>query len=145
MLYGGIITLILLVFSGGVYIYFENSLQRSIDAKIRSMGEVISSSMTDTHDPTLFGNFERYLENVLGRKPKGKLVQIMDSSGRIGAKSSDIEARELLGKLRHPGAGLCRGGSLRDRGKGATQTPPGHDPHNGQQEGDEHRAGRDIA
>lgn len=95
MLYGGIITLILLVFSGGVYIYFENSLQKSIDAKIRSMGEVISSSMTDTHDPTLFGNFERYLENVLGRKPKGKLVQIMDSSGRIGAKSSDIEAENF--------------------------------------------------
>ena len=95
MLYGGIITLILLVFSGGVYIYFQNSLQKSIDAKIRSMGEVISSSMTDTHDPTLFGNFERYLENVLGRKPKGKLVQIMDSSGRIGAKSSDIEAENF--------------------------------------------------
>ena len=95
MLYGGIITLILLVFSGGVYIYFENSLQKSIDAKIRSMGEVISSSMTDIHDPTLFGNFERYLENVLGRKPKGKLVQIMDSSGRIGAKSSDIEAENF--------------------------------------------------
>ena len=95
MLYGGIVTLILLVFSGGVYIYFENSLQKSIDTKIRSMGEVISSSMTDIHDPTLFGNFERYLENVLGRKPKGKLVQIMDSSGRIGAKSSDIEAENF--------------------------------------------------
>jgi heavy metal sensor kinase len=95
MLYGGIITLILLVFSGGVYIYFENSLQKSIDAKIRSMGEIISSSMTDSHDPTLFNNFERYLENVLGRKPKGKLVQIMDSAGRIGAKSSDIEAENF--------------------------------------------------
>src|SRR5208283_2833814 len=95
MLYGGIITLILLVFSSGVYIYFKNSLQKNIDAKIRSMGEVISSSMTDIHDPTLFGNFERYLENVLGRKPKGKLVQIMDSSGRIGAKSSDIEAENF--------------------------------------------------
>ena len=95
MLYGWIITLTLLVFSGGVYVYFENSLQRSIDAKIKSMGEVISSSMTDTHGPTLFGNFERYLENVLGRKPKGKLIQIMDSSGRIGAKSSDIEAENF--------------------------------------------------
>ena len=95
MLYGGIITLVLLVFSGSVYIYFKNSLQKSIDTKIRSMGEVISSSMTDIHDPAMFGNFERYLENVLGRKPKGKLVQIMDSSGRIGAKSSDIEAENF--------------------------------------------------
>jgi heavy metal sensor kinase len=95
VLYGGIITLILLVFSGGVYVYLQKSLQRSIDAKIRSMGEIISSSMTESHDPTLFGNFERYLENVLGRKPKGKLIQIMDSSGRVGAKSSDIEAENL--------------------------------------------------
>ncbi len=100
MLYGGIITLILLVFSGGVYIYFKNSLQRSIDTKIRSMGEVISSSMTDVHNPALFSDFERYLENVLGRKPKGKLVQIMDSSGRIGAKSSDIEAENFAASFR---------------------------------------------
>jgi len=95
ILYGGIISLILLVFSGGVYVYFQNSLQKSIDAKIRSMGDVISSSATDIHDPSMFGNFERYLENVLGRKPKGKLIQIMDRSGRIGAKSSDIEAENF--------------------------------------------------
>ncbi len=95
ILYGGILTLILAVFSSGVYIYFRNSLQKSIDTKIRSMGEVISSSMSDVHDPSLFGNFERYLENVLGRKPKGKLIQIIDRSGRIGAKSSDIEAENF--------------------------------------------------
>ena len=95
VLYGGILSLVLVVFSSGVYIYFETSLQKSIDAKIKSMGEVISSSMTEMHDPSLFSNFERYLENVLGRKPKGKLIQIMDSSGRIGAKSSDIEAENF--------------------------------------------------
>jgi two-component system, OmpR family, sensor kinase len=95
LLYGGILSLILIVFSCGVYVYFEKSLQKSIDAKIRSIGEVLSSSMTDVRDPSLFGNFERYLENVLGRKPKGKLIQIIDKSGKIGAKSSDIEAGNL--------------------------------------------------
>jgi heavy metal sensor kinase len=35
------------------------------------------------------------LENVLGRKPKGKFIQIMDTSGRIGAKMSDIEGEAL--------------------------------------------------
>lgn len=95
ILYGGIISLILTIFSCGVYIYFESSLQKSIDAKIKSMGEVISSSITDFHDPSMFGNFERYLENVLGRKPKGKLIQIMDRSGKIGAKSSDVEAENF--------------------------------------------------
>lgn len=95
LLYGGILSLILIVFAGGVYYYFENSLKASIDAKIRSMGEVISSSLTDTRDPSLFGNFERYLENVLGRKPKGKFIQIVDSAGRIGAKMSDVEAQNL--------------------------------------------------
>ncbi|OPY70500.1 MAG: Sensor kinase CusS [Syntrophorhabdaceae bacterium PtaU1.Bin034] len=96
ILNGVILSLILVVFSGGVYIYFRNSLQKSIDAKIKSMGDVISSSMTDVHDPSLFGNFERYLENVLGRKPKGRLIQIMDSSGRIGAKSNDIETENMV-------------------------------------------------
>jgi heavy metal sensor kinase len=95
LLFGGILLLVLTAFGGGVYVYFKNSLQRSIDTKIRSIAEVISSSMTDTHDPTVFGNFERYLENVLGRKPKGKFIQIMDRSGRIGAKMSDIETQTL--------------------------------------------------
>ena len=95
LLYAGILSLILLVFSSGVYIYFKNGLQLSIDTKIKSIGEVISSSMTETPDPSLFGNFERYLETVLGRKPKGKFIQIMDSSGKIGAKMSDIEAENL--------------------------------------------------
>lgn len=95
LLYGGILSLILVVFGSGVYYYFENSLQASIDAKIKSMGEVISSSLTDVRDPSLFGNFERYLENVLGRKPKGKFIQIIDSAGRIGARMNDIEAQSL--------------------------------------------------
>ncbi len=95
LLYGGILLLVLTSFGSGVYIYFKNSLQLSIDTKIRSIAEVISSSITDSHDPTVFGNFERYLENVLGRKPKGKFIQIMDRSGRIGAKMSDIEAQTL--------------------------------------------------
>ncbi|OPX96424.1 MAG: Sensor kinase CusS [Syntrophorhabdus sp. PtaB.Bin006] len=93
--YGGILSVILVVFASGVYIYFRNSLQKSIDAKIRSIGEVLSSSITETHNTSIFGNFERYLENVLGRKPKGKFIQIMDSSGRIGAKMSDIEGETL--------------------------------------------------
>lgn len=93
--YGGVLTLILVVFSSGVYTYFRNSLQKSIDTKIRSIGEVLSSSMTEGQGQSVFGNFERYLENVLGRKPKGKLIQIMDASGKIGAKMSDIEGETL--------------------------------------------------
>lgn len=93
--YGVVLSLILVIFASGIFIYFRNSLQDSIDAKIRSIGEVLSSSMTETHNTSVFGNFERYLENVLGRKPKGKFIQIMDTSGRIGAKMSDIEGETL--------------------------------------------------
>ena len=80
--YGGILALILVTFSSGVYVYFRNSLQKSIDVKIRSIADVLATSMTDTHQQSLFGNFERYLENVLGRKPRGKFIQIIDRSGR---------------------------------------------------------------
>jgi heavy metal sensor kinase len=93
--YGLILTFILSVFSSGVYIYFRNSLQKSIDAKIKSIGEILSSSMTEGHNTSVFGNFERYLENVLGRKPKGKFIQIMDASGKIGAKMNDVETEIL--------------------------------------------------
>ncbi len=93
--YSGILALTLIIFASGVYIYFRNSLQASIDAKIKSIGDVLSSSMTESYNPTVFTNFERYLENVLGRKPKGKFIQIIDRSGKIGAKMSDIEAESL--------------------------------------------------
>ncbi|MDR2018871.1 MAG: HAMP domain-containing protein [Syntrophobacterales bacterium] len=93
--YGAILALILVVFSSGVYVYFRNSLQKSIDTKIKSIAEVLSSSMTETHGNTVLGNFERYLENVLGRKPKGKFIQIIDRSGKIGAKMSDIETETV--------------------------------------------------
>jgi two-component system OmpR family sensor kinase len=93
--YGAILGLILVVFSCGVYIYFKNGLQKSIDTKIRSIGEVLASSITETHGQSVFGNFERYLEDVLGRKPKGKFIQIIDRSGKIGAKMSDIETETV--------------------------------------------------
>jgi heavy metal sensor kinase len=89
--YGGILAVILIIFSSGVYIYFKNSLEKSIDVKIKSIAEVLASSMTEEHGGNVFGNFERYLENVLGKKPKGKFIQIIDSSGKIGAKMNDIE------------------------------------------------------
>ncbi|MCX7966425.1 MAG: ATP-binding protein, partial [Syntrophorhabdaceae bacterium] len=93
--YSLILASILVVFSSGVYIYFKNSLQKSIDTKIKSIADVLSSAMVETHGASVFNNFERYLENVLGKKPKGKFIQIMDSSGRIGAKMSDMETETI--------------------------------------------------
>ncbi len=89
--YGGILALILVIFSIVVYVYFENSLMDSIDVKNKSIADVLSSSLTDTRSQSIFGNFERYLENVLGKKPKGKFIQIIDPSGKIGAKMNDME------------------------------------------------------
>ncbi|MDD3845519.1 MAG: ATP-binding protein [Syntrophorhabdaceae bacterium] len=93
--YGGILALILVTFSSGVYIYFRNSLQRSIDTKIKSIAGVLASSMTEAQGQSLFGNFERYLENALGKKPKGKFIQIIDASGKIGARLNDLDAEAV--------------------------------------------------
>ncbi len=89
--YSGILALILVVFSSAVYVYFENSLMNSIDTKIKSIADVLSSSLTGANNQSVLGNFERYLENVLGKKPKGKFIQIIDPSGKIGAKMNDME------------------------------------------------------
>jgi two-component system, OmpR family, sensor kinase len=94
ILYGGILSLVLVVFSTGVCIYFRNSLQRSIDIKLRSMADVISQSMTDVHDASIFQNAERVLERNLG-KPKAKLFQITDSYGKVKAQSSDMEGESI--------------------------------------------------
>lgn len=93
--YGSILGIVLILFSSWVYLYFKSSLEESIDRKLKSIADVLSSSIVDSNAPTIFGNFERYLENVFGRKPKGKFIQIMDASGRIGAKMSDLETQTL--------------------------------------------------
>ncbi|MCX8110888.1 MAG: ATP-binding protein [Syntrophorhabdaceae bacterium] len=93
--YSLILASILILFSSGVYIYFKINLQKSIDTKLKSIADVLSTAITETHGTSVFSNFERYLENVLGKKPKGKFIQIMDSAGRIGAKMSDIDAENL--------------------------------------------------
>jgi two-component system, OmpR family, sensor kinase len=90
ILYGGILSLVLLVFSAGVYVYFEKSLQRSIDAKLKSVADVISTSMTTKQSQ--IGDIEQYLLSVFGKKPRGKLIQIMDSTGKVKANSNDTEA-----------------------------------------------------
>ena len=57
--YGLILASLLIAFSSGVYVYFKNSLEKSIDGKIKSLGDVISSSMTDVKNVSIFGNLER--------------------------------------------------------------------------------------
>ncbi len=89
--HSSILALILVIFSSFVYVYLRNSLMDSIDTKIKSIADVLSSSLTDTRNHGVLGNFERYLENVFGRKPKGKFIQIIDPSGKIGAKMNDME------------------------------------------------------
>jgi two-component system, OmpR family, sensor kinase len=90
ILYGGILSLVLVTFSAGVYIYFERSLQRSIDGKLKSVADVISTSMTTRQSQ--IGDIEQYLASVFGRRPRGKLIQIMDSTGKVKAGSNDTEA-----------------------------------------------------
>ncbi|MCS7281317.1 MAG: ATP-binding protein [Desulfobacterota bacterium] len=93
--YGSILGLVLIAFSVWVYVYYKTSLEQSIDRKLKSIADVLSSSIVDTSAPTIFGNFESYLENIFGRKPKGKVIQILDASGKIGAQMSDLETQTL--------------------------------------------------
>ena len=108
ILYGGIITLILLVFSGGVYIYLQNSLQRSIDAKIRSMGEVISSSMTDSARPDPLRQFRAVPGKRAGEEAQGQADPDHGQLRQDRGEEQRHRGGELVRELRHPGAGLCR-------------------------------------
>ncbi len=142
--YGGILALILVVFSSGVYIYFRNSLQISIDVKIKSIAEVLASSMTDTHNQSVFGNFERYLENVLGRKPKGKFIQIIDASGKIGAKMNDIETETIPVSFNTMERAL-KGEAVYETMENVNpQTPHAYSPYPGKQEGYQYCPGRIV-
>ncbi|MDI7258298.1 MAG: ATP-binding protein [Thermodesulfobacteriota bacterium] len=104
-----ILGIILISFSGFLYLILSKSLYRDVDNKLRSLAELISSESTSPLFKFGFGNIDQALETSMNLKPIGKFIQVLDESGRIGKKSENMKNVQLpisLNALRNATKGL---------------------------------------
>ncbi len=86
-----ILGIILTTFSLFLYFTLSDSLHRGLDNKIKTTAEVIASSMRSPlgGGPTI-ADVDRIMTEHFGIRPLGRFVQVLDESGRVGGKSTNL-------------------------------------------------------
>ncbi len=89
--YVAILGIILSCFSLFLYFTLADSLYKGVDNKIRTMAEIVASS---TRSPfgagTSMADLDQIMTERFGIRPLGRFIQILDESGRIGEKSTNL-------------------------------------------------------
>jgi len=89
--YVAILGIILSCFSLFLYFTLADSLYKGVDNKIRTMAEIVVSS---TRSPLGVGTSTADLDQIMterfGIRPLGRFIQILDESGRIGDRSTNL-------------------------------------------------------
>lgn len=95
-----ILGVLLISFSGFLYVTLSKSLYRDVDQKLKSLAEMIVSESSSPLSKFDFTNVDQTLEATLKLRPIGKFIQVMDESGRIGRKSDNLKNVQLPVSLR---------------------------------------------
>jgi heavy metal sensor kinase len=90
-----ILAILLISFSGFLYLTLSKSLYRDVDNKLRSLAELIASESDSPLSKFGFGNIDQTLEASMNLKPVGKFIQVLDESGNIGRKSDNLKNIQL--------------------------------------------------
>jgi heavy metal sensor kinase len=89
--YVAILGIILSCFSLFLYLTLADSLYKGVDNKIRTMAEIVVSS---TRSPfgagTSMADLDQIMTERFGIKPLGRFIQILDESGKIGDRSTNL-------------------------------------------------------
>jgi heavy metal sensor kinase len=90
-----ILGILLISFSGFLYLTLSKSLHRDVDNKLRSLAELIASESASPLSKFGFGNLDQALEASMNLRPIGKFIQVLDESGNIGRKSDNLKNVQL--------------------------------------------------
>ncbi|MBW2038023.1 MAG: heavy metal sensor histidine kinase [Deltaproteobacteria bacterium] len=88
-----VVILGIILSSFGLFLYFTlaDSLHRGLDNKIKTMAEVIASSVRSPlgGGPNI-ADIDRIMTEHFGIRPLGRFVQVLDESGRVGDRSTNL-------------------------------------------------------
>jgi len=89
--YAAILGIILFCFSLFLYLTLADSLYKGVDSKIRTMAEiVVSSTRSPLGAGTSMADLDQIMTERFGIRPLGRFIQILDESGRIGDRSTNL-------------------------------------------------------
>ncbi len=89
--YVAILGIILSCFSLFLYFTLADSLYKGVDNKIRTMAEiVVSSTRSPLGAGTSMADLDQVMTERFGIRPLGRFIQILDESGRIGDRSTNL-------------------------------------------------------
>lgn len=91
-----ILAVILSLFSIFLYVTLADSLYTGLDNKIKNTAAVIASSAArpPAGGPSM-ADIDRIMTQHFGIRPLGRFVQVLDESGRVGDKSTNLRNVEL--------------------------------------------------
>jgi two-component system OmpR family sensor kinase len=86
-----ILGIILSSFSFFLYFTLADSLYKGVDNKIRTMADIVASSARNPlgAGPSI-SDLDRIMTERFGIRPVGRFVQILDESGRVGSRSTNL-------------------------------------------------------
>jgi len=93
--YGAFLLLIVLVFGIVLYKALSRNLYKSVDQKLLALAEVVAESSIRNFLRPGFNNLSRFLEEFFGVPTAGQFIQVLDSSGKLGSSSQNLEHRRL--------------------------------------------------
>jgi heavy metal sensor kinase len=114
-----ILGVLLVSFSGFLYMTLSRSLRRDVDDRLLSLASLIASESRSPNSRFGFGDIDEALQASLGLRPSGKFIQVLDESGRIGQKSDNLGNVQLpvsFAALRNAVRGLPTYDTLRPLG-----------------------------
>ncbi len=89
--YVAILGIILSCFSLFLYLTLADSLYKGVDNKIRTMAEiVVSSARSPLGAGTSMADLDQIMTERFGIRPLGRFIQILDESGKIGDRSTNL-------------------------------------------------------
>ncbi|GAB6064736.1 sensor histidine kinase [Deferrisoma palaeochoriense] len=93
--YGGLLASVLILFGVGFYAALARNLYRGVDQKLLALAEVVAESSVRNFLRPGYTNFSRLLEEFFGVPAAGQFIQVLDPSGKVGARSENLLLRNL--------------------------------------------------
>jgi len=90
-----ILAILLISFSGFLYITLSRSLYRDVDNRLRSLAHLIATESGTPSSTFGFGELDQAMRATLNLRPVGKFIQVLDESGNIGEKSENLKNVQL--------------------------------------------------
>jgi heavy metal sensor kinase len=93
--YVGIMGVILVGFVAVLYLVLTHALNREVNRRLEAVANVVAQASLSPSFSRGPLDFDDILEHVMGIQPTGKFIQVLDRTGQVGIKSTNLRTHQL--------------------------------------------------